>query len=154
VLLALVEQGALEEQEGGTDFPGEVFREGGDDEAAFDGEGIGGGDVVEGTVALVVEVAVEEDVDGGHAAGEVELAVEPARGADREGFGELVPGEAEGELEEDEVQKIAVCARAPWLGRGSLGENTRVLRECGPDARSPKGGVLGLFLAEGTEDRL
>ncbi|HEY6009183.1 MAG TPA: hypothetical protein VIU40_12735, partial [Geobacteraceae bacterium] len=113
VLRALVEQGALEEQEGGADFPGEGFLHRWDDEAALDGEGVGVGDVFEGSLALLVEVFVEEDVDGGHAAGVIEAAVEPAGAADGEGFGEIGPGEAKGEFEEEEVEEGEVFTPPP-----------------------------------------
>jgi hypothetical protein len=56
---------------------------------------------------------MEEVVDGGHAAGEVELAVKPASGADGEVLGEIGPVEAEGELEEKEVQEAAIRMARP-----------------------------------------
>jgi hypothetical protein len=127
---AVVVEGALEKEESGERLPSELCFGGEADPSTklragagpVQEEGTRGDQLPGGGAAMRAEMPGEPAVDGGHAAGEVELAVEVAGGAEGEGgwrlgvgggqlaveeTGKILPGDAEGHLEEDALHEEA-----------------------------------------------
>ena len=119
---AVVVEGALKKEEGGEGLPSELFCGSEPNSWAVQEEGTGGDQFIRGRAAMEAEMPGEPAVDGGHAAGEVELAVELAGGAERKGVclgdhlpeqvRKVVPRDAMRQLEEDALDEEA----GVWVG--------------------------------------
>lgn len=120
---AVVVEGTLEKEECGEGLPGELSAGGEENARPVQAEGTRCDQLVGGRAAMEAKVPGEPAVDAGHAAGEIELAVEIAGGAEGEGRrqlavgsrqlaveepGKILPRDAVGQLEEDALHKQAV----------------------------------------------
>jgi hypothetical protein len=129
---AVVVEGALEKEESGERLPGELCFGGEADPSTklragagpVQEEGTRGDQLLGGGAATGAEMPGEPAVDGGHAAGEVELAVEVAGGAEGEGGWRLaVGGWRLGEIS----RQLAVGSRQLAVGSRQLAEISRQL---------------------------
>ena len=128
---AVVVEGTLEKEEGGEGLPGELRLGGKPNAGAVQEEGTRFDQFHGGRAAVEAEMPGETAVDAGHAAGEVELAVELAGGAEGEGVclgdhlpeqvRKVVPRDAMRQLEKDALDEEAGLRAIDMAAVFSLG---------------------------------